>query len=143
VPAIINRAVEQRFRKEQKEAGLDRYTGAFNTAAILTAGIERLLQLPGLSARIVQGVDTLTSNWQRFTTWAKSQDRATILVVAYAWDTSKDPQLRGLCQVTGEWRSYAVFTLADIVDYAGGVSNCNRVTMLKTGNFARPGAEDR
>ena len=36
-----------------------------------------------------------------------------------------------------------MFTLADIVDYAGGVSNCNRVTMLKTGNFARPGARDR
>ncbi|KAH0287270.1 hypothetical protein KCU62_g6122, partial [Aureobasidium sp. EXF-3399] len=139
LPGILNKG----FRKEQNEAGLDRYIGTHNTVAILTTGIERLLQLPGPSTLVVQGVDTLTASWQRFTTWAKSQDRATILVVAYAWDTSKDPQLRGLCQVAGESRSYAVFTLADIVDYAGGVSNCNRVTMLKTSCLTRQGAKDR
>ena len=36
-----------------------------------------------------------------------------------------------------------MFTLADIVDYAKGVSSCNRVTMLKTGCLARQEAKDR
>jgi len=62
VPAIINRAVEQRFQKEQKQAGLNRYIGTFNTVAILTTRIEKLLQLPGLTALVVQDVDTLTAS---------------------------------------------------------------------------------
>ena len=96
-------------------------------ARVFTRAATSLLARTGLSVLVLQGVDTLSGNWDRFSMWIYNEDADTILVIAFHFDVAKAyPALQDLCQVCGHTTEYAVFTIRETIDFEQGTNDCPR-----------------